>query len=209
MEPLFRPHNKLDYRSASTLHAIVSHGIFTDSDFWSFGYCVDPACESFGNSHDTIYHKCFTYPNIESRARTALVCTLFAKIINLGDNNLLATRLLMPHPRATVGPRTDSEITYVGMQPGEEIPKSDGDLFGDGSCLNPPLLRCVALVPGRSGQSREHFLARRLWSRPLSLPDFPCRRVWRFLNSCVLGGNRVNTCWRLPRCACFLSRRSQ
>ena len=135
--PLLRLYRKLDHRRARVLLAIVCNGIFTNSDFFNFGYDVDFACEACGLGHDSIFHRCFSCPSVENRAKLAIGEDQFNKIISLGSSSIAGNRCLVPAPPVASAPSNTTLYESVGFADGESFSNQDGFIFGDGSCLAP------------------------------------------------------------------------
>ena len=107
-EPLFALYNTMAYKQANTLLKITSNGIFTDFDLLCAGYDIDSTCRSCGNSHDTVFHRCYSCPAIASRAISALGQELYDTIIAAGDNSLMSTRCLFANPPIASRPSTST-----------------------------------------------------------------------------------------------------
>ena len=144
MQPLLNLFKKLGPFQASILQNIVCNGIFTNTDLLQLGYDLCPDCPCCGLAEDTIYHRCFTCPDIEQRAKAALGLPLFNKIIAEGSDSLLANRCLMPMPIFTAAPSASTIIKYINFGPDCYFHPDQGHIYGDGSCLFPdkdPLCR--------------------------------------------------------------------
>ena len=140
LHPLTCLYNKLSTTNviaANTLSSIVAGGIFTNTDLVDYGYDIDPVCTQCLSGLDTIFHRCYSCPKIEARARLALGPRLYDKIIAEGDKSLLSTRCLMPKPVMT---EEASDVTLYGtvnFSEGDVFRREDGKVYGDGSCLHP------------------------------------------------------------------------
>ena len=156
-QPLRTVYNHLSKERRITLQNIVTNGIWTNTDLADAGYSIDPICTSCNSGLDTIFHRCFTCISVEQRAKLALGDDLFNKVIGLGEDSLLANRCLMPLPAMSSAPSSKTLYDTIGMSVGDTFSASEGEIFGDGSCLYPtdqPLARagfsCVQIRPDGS-----------------------------------------------------------
>ena len=113
LQPLIEMYRGANARDKQTLLAVVTDGVFTDFDLFCLGYDVDPSCKACGASHDTIFHRCYTCPAVEGRAKIALGAALFNDILEKGEHSLLANRCIMKHPDVTAAPSLDGQFVHI------------------------------------------------------------------------------------------------
>ena len=136
-KPLRNLYQKLPPRKASCLVAWVTGGTFLRGDLLRFGYNLDPACPRCGEGIDSVFHRCFSCPFIESEVKDRLGTPLFNEIISQGEYGLLATRGIAPNPPLETAAAGENWFEFFGMRPDECFLPSGGDVFVDGSCFNP------------------------------------------------------------------------
>ena len=136
-DPLRTLYNRLPPSSANTLLKIVCGTYTTDADLYKFGYDVDPACSLCGSATDSVFHRCYSCPFIETRARNNLGTTLFNKIIEEGDTSLRSSRCLHPAPIILSKPSEHTIVNYINFSANDSFNSADGEIYGDVSCLHP------------------------------------------------------------------------
>ena len=102
----------------------------------NYGYDVDPICPQCHSSMDTIFHRCFSCPNISTRAELALGKDLFDRIIAAGDVSFAANRCLYPCVTLEAAPSPSTRCEFINFAHGDSFDYRDGPVYGDGSCLN-------------------------------------------------------------------------
>ena len=135
-QPLVSLYRKLDSFNASILHNICTNGIFTNTDLVDLGYNIDPVCKACNNSLDTVFHRCFTCPAIEVRAKIALGDDHFNRIISEGET-LYSTRCLAPAPFMSQTPSKELVFSTITFVEGDRFLPEGGRVYGDGSCFFP------------------------------------------------------------------------
>ena len=133
--PLMRLFNKLDKYRASILLKIVTNGIWTNTDFFNVGYSINPACPACGNAHDSVYHRCFSCPAIESRAKATVGISFFNDIIERGSLSLAGCRALGPCSPMVAKPSQCTLFGSIGMDVNQVLSPDNGPVYGDGSCF--------------------------------------------------------------------------
>ena len=136
-EPLRTLYNKLDPVRSSALLALVSNGVFTNTDLFNKGYDISTTCQDCLAAQDTIFHRCFSCVKIETRARLAIGSPLYDEIIAEGDSSCKGTRCLFPAPVVDAKASVQTRFECVGLSKDEMLCPENGKIFGDGSCLNP------------------------------------------------------------------------
>ena len=134
--PLVRLYNKLDRFRAGVLMRIVTNGIWTNSDFFNVGYDINPACPACGSAHDSVFHRCFSCPAVESRAKSAIGDSVFDSIIQEGQQSLSGSRAIFACPSLSSSPSKATLFECIGMTEGQLLSPDDGFVYGDGSCYN-------------------------------------------------------------------------
>ena len=226
-KPLRDLAKRVSKQDSRVLQAIVSNGIFTNSDLYNFGYNINPICRECNQAADTIYHRCFSCVHIETRAEIAVGETLFNEIIAAGSSSLRGTRCLFPEPIMSSHPAIEPVVKYINFSPGDSFNASDGKVYGDGSCLYPsnaPLSRAgFAII---QTNDRNEVLKGLYGTVPFCYPQTPlCSEFAAFSSaaalskgviyagdcqevlSCFLGGeksalgaNKLHACsWKLTR----------
>ena len=135
-KPLLDVANSMNAYDRRTLQAIVSNGIFTDNDLYSYGYEISPLRGDCGVSADTVYHRWFACPHVNEKARDALGTQLFNSILAEGSSSLRGTRCLFPFPMLTTTPLDVPVIEYINFQAGDALSPNNGCVYGDGSCFH-------------------------------------------------------------------------
>ena len=143
LKPLTDMAKHLNAGDRQTLIAIVTDGIFTNSDLMWMGYDIDPVCRDCNNAVDSAFHRCSSCPNIEVRARLALGDELFDSLIAQGEHCALASTLWMARPRMESSPSREGEFKFINTHPGDPFLVKDGAIFGDGSVMFPNI-QCLA-----------------------------------------------------------------
>ena len=143
-EPLIQIYNKLPYRQQYVFAALVSGGLFTNTDLYNMGYDIDPCCLHCHSSCDTIFHRCFSCPNVSHIARAALGEAVFDELIDNGEDCLASTRCLVAKPKMLSTPSATTLMEFVNVADGDTFSHTNGYIYGDGSCIRPaypPLAR--------------------------------------------------------------------
>ena len=134
-EPLLSLYRKLKEPSRSLFVQIVTGSVFTNFDFYQYGYLADPICTECGEGVDSVFHRCYSCPMVEARAKRALGETLFNDIIAAGETGLMGTRCIAPQPISRSLPSDTQIIRTINMYEGDTF--DDDDVYGDGSCSFP------------------------------------------------------------------------
>ena len=139
IQPPINLYNKFDHAKAQTLLAISSDGIFTNTDLYNKGYDVNFTCSNCHQARDTIFHRCFSCPFVEHKARLALGDSLFNVILEGGDASIKGKRCLFPMPVRNIAASAQTVFSCFGMDIDEKLLPENGKIYGDGSCLNPSI----------------------------------------------------------------------
>ena len=136
-QPLVALYNSSCSIDASTPHHVITSGIFTNTDLVDMGYDIDPVGIECQAALDTVYHRCFSCPRIETRAKLALGADLFDAVIEAGPNSLFANRCLAPSSSMSEAPADQVIFQTVQFSAGEIFSPESGKVYGDGSCFYP------------------------------------------------------------------------
>ena len=139
LEPIISLYNRLDRARAETLMAITTNGIFTNTDLHNKGYDVNFTCSNCHQARDTIFHRCFSCPFVEHKARLALGDSLFNVILEEGDASIKGKRCLFPMSVRNIAASAQTVFSCFGMDIDEMLLPENGKIYGDGSCLNPSI----------------------------------------------------------------------
>ena len=126
LAPIWSLCKKLGPMERGTLVSILGGNLYLNFSLYNMGYEVDPVCTNCNEGFDTIYHRCFTCPKIETRATTALGSARLNKVVEAGPNFFFANRCVVPVPHLSQCPSSATIVEFVNF--------AHGDVFS-GPCM--------------------------------------------------------------------------
>ena len=135
-QPILNLHKKMPKKEAALLRAWCADGIVTNVNLINMGFDAPPDCPKCGLAPDTLFHRCYTCVHVSAKAIRGLGEELFDKILVQGEDGLMANRGMHPLPALASAASPDSMMGYHNFGPHDFFLPEDGDLFGDGSCLD-------------------------------------------------------------------------